>query len=103
MSSSANKSLLHLYRQLLRSAATYPSKRKQHIYEAIQQEFRENASLDPEDEKTLQKIQVAHQGLVQLRQFDNYVMTGGDTGSPNWNVMLTQNPMPRPNEKDESN
>jgi hypothetical protein len=72
-------------------------KRKE-IYEAIREEFRENISINPEDEKTKQKIAVARQGLAQLRQFDEVVMTGGGNRS-SWNVSLSQNPMPRPPEE----
>lgn len=91
-------SLLHLYRRLLRSAETYPSMKRREIYEAIREEFRENSSLDPENEKTKQKIAIAQQGLAQLRQFDEVAMTGGGNRS-SWNVSLTQNPMPRPPEE----
>jgi hypothetical protein len=74
-------------------------KRKE-IYEAIREEFRENISVDPGDEKTKQKIAIAHQGLAQLRQFDEVSMTGGSGGSQSsWNVRLSQNPMPRPPEE----
>ena len=87
-------SLLHLYRRLLRSAETYPSKKRRQIYESIREEFRENISLDPENEKTKRKIAIAHQGLAQLRQFDEITMTGGGDKS-SWTVSLSQNPMPR--------
>jgi hypothetical protein len=74
-------------------------KRKE-IYEAIREDFRENISVDPGDEKTKQKIAIAHQGLAQLRQFDEVAMTGGSGGNQSsWNVSLSQNPMPRPPEE----
>jgi len=64
------------------------------IYEAIREDFRENAILTPDDEKTKQQIVIAYQGLSQLRQFDQVKMSGGKGAG--WNVNLTQNPMPRP-------
>ena len=85
-----------LYRRLLRSAATYPSKNRMGIYRSIQEEFRENVDLDPSDDKTLRKVDLAYKGLGQLRQFDEQIMTGGRQGDPNWNVSLEQNPMPAP-------
>ena len=51
--------------------------------------------LNPDDEKTKQKIAIAQQGLSQLRQFDEVTMTGIENMGA-WNVHLSQNPMPRP-------
>lgn len=96
-SPSSRLSLLHLYRRLLRSAETYPSMKRAEIYQAIRDDFRENACLNPEEEKTKKQIAIAYQGLSQLQQFDNEKMTGGQGGA--WNVNLTQNPMPRPPEE----
>jgi hypothetical protein len=92
---STRKELLTLYRRLLRSAETYPSKKRESIYQAIREEWRENATLTEED-KIRREISVAYKGLSQLRQFDEMTMTGGATGSPNWKVTLEQNPMPKP-------
>lgn len=98
MSGSTRKELLTLYRLLLRSAETYPSRNRESIYQAIREEWRENASLTAEnDGPAIQKhVTVAYKGLSQLRQFDEMTMTGGTTGSPNWSVTLEQNPMPKP-------
>lgn len=86
-------SLLHLYRRLLRSAQMYPSMKRLEIFQAIREDFRDNAaSLSPDDEKTKQQIAIAYQGLSQLQQFDQVKMSGGGGA---WNVNLTQNPMPR--------
>uniref|UniRef100_A0A6S9GUG5 Complex 1 LYR protein domain-containing protein n=1 Tax=Ditylum brightwellii TaxID=49249 RepID=A0A6S9GUG5_9STRA len=90
------KALLFLYRRLLRSCATYPSKNRLGIYEAIREEFRENVSLDPEAYETKQKIAVAYKGLTQLRMYDEVVLSKGNPNSPNWEVTLEQNPMPKP-------
>lgn len=88
------KALLHLYRNLLRSCKTYPSKKRWDIYKAIQEEFRESINIDPDDAK--KKIAVAYKGLDQLRMYDERAL-GGDE-NPNWEVKLEQNPMPKPPE-----
>lgn len=64
------------------------------IYQSIREEWRENMSMNPEEEKTQQQIAIAYQGLSQLQQFDQVKMSGGQGGT--WNVHLAQNPMPRP-------
>lgn len=100
VSGSSRKDLLNLYKKLLRSAATYPSKNRQGIYQAIREEWRDNASLQ-DAEKIRTEISLAYKGLEQLRQFDVATMTGGNTQSPNWSVQLEQNPMPKPADYDE--
>ena len=96
---SSRKALLQVYRQLLRSAQTYPSKNRQGIYNAIRTEWRENASLSAEEAQV--KVSLAYKGLTQLRQFDVHTMTGGNTNSHHWEVNLEQNPMPKPDDYDE--
>jgi hypothetical protein len=87
--------LLRLYKDLLRSAATFPSKNRARIYREIRSEWRVHAAQT--DEAVLQKqVAVAYKGLQQLRQFDESTMTGGKVGSANWSVTLEQNPMPKP-------
>jgi hypothetical protein len=87
--------LLRLYKDLLRSAATFPSKNRAGIYREIRSEWRVHAS--QQDEAVLQRqVAVAYKGLQQLRQFDESTMTGGKPGSANWSVTLEQNPMPKP-------
>eukprot|EP00566_Odontella_aurita_P034868 CAMPEP_0113565672 /NCGR_PEP_ID=MMETSP0015_2-20120614/22310_1 /TAXON_ID=2838 /ORGANISM="Odontella" /LENGTH=78 /DNA_ID=CAMNT_0000467901 /DNA_START=113 /DNA_END=346 /DNA_ORIENTATION=- /assembly_acc=CAM_ASM_000160 len=66
----SGKALLSLYRRVLRSCATYPSKNRWRIYESIREEFRENSGLDPDLPETREKIKLAHQGLGQLRMYD---------------------------------
>lgn len=95
---SGSKELLHLYRRLLRAAATYPSKNRWGIHAAIREEFRDNRSLDPDDPKTLKQIHVAKKGLGQLQMYDQMNLSKGDPDSPNWSVTLEQNPMPKPPE-----
>lgn len=92
-----SRDLLHLYRRLLRSCATYPSKNRWGIYKAIQEEFRDNINLDPNDEKTKTNIGLAYKGLGQLQQYDAMRLSKGNPESPNWEVTLEQNPMPKPN------
>ena len=67
---SQSTELLHLYRRLLRSCATYPSKNRWGIYEAIREEFRDNRTMNPDDPKTQKQIQVAYKGLGQLQMYD---------------------------------
>jgi Complex 1 protein (LYR family) len=95
--------LLMLYRRLLRSASTYPSKKRTSIYQAIRDEWREDAKLNPveHNDKIQERITVAYKGLSQLRQFDVKTMTSGNTSSPNWSVTLEQNPMPKPDNYDD--
>jgi len=87
---------LHLYRRILRSAATYPSKNRWGIYEAIREEFRENTGLDPECPETRKKVKVAYKGLEQLNMYQQTNLGGGSASNPNWSVTLEQNPMPKP-------
>jgi hypothetical protein len=96
--------LLMLYRRLLRAASTYPSKKRTSIYQAIREEWRDDAQLNPmeQNEKIQERITVAYKGLSQLRQFDVMTMTGGNISSPNWSVTLEQNPMPKPANYDET-
>mmetsp|Transcript_14028 Transcript_14028/g.29981 ORF Transcript_14028/g.29981 Transcript_14028/m.29981 type:complete len:96 (-) Transcript_14028:507-794(-) len=91
-----SRELLHLYRRLLRSCATYPSKNRMGIYQAIREEFRDNRTLNPDDQKTHQQIQVAYKGLGQLQMYDTMSLSKGNPENPNWEVTLEQNPMPKP-------
>mmetsp|Transcript_42919 Transcript_42919/g.77183 ORF Transcript_42919/g.77183 Transcript_42919/m.77183 type:complete len:97 (-) Transcript_42919:288-578(-) len=90
-----SRELLHLYRRLLRSCATYPSKNRWGIYGAIQEEFRDNITLNPDDPKTQKKVEVAFKGLGQLQMYDTMNLSKGNPESPNWEVTLEQNPMPK--------
>mmetsp|Transcript_16831 Transcript_16831/g.38806 ORF Transcript_16831/g.38806 Transcript_16831/m.38806 type:complete len:105 (-) Transcript_16831:1460-1774(-) len=89
-----------LYRKLLRSAETYPSRNRTGIYEAIRDEFRTNSTLDPLENQTKEKVALAYKGLDQLRQYDVSKMTGGRENHPNWQVSMEENPMPKPPAKD---
>mmetsp|Transcript_34990 Transcript_34990/g.72864 ORF Transcript_34990/g.72864 Transcript_34990/m.72864 type:complete len:108 (-) Transcript_34990:118-441(-) len=94
------KEILSLYKKILRSAQTYPSKRRAHIYEAIREDFRENMDLD-DPVKLQRQLGVAFKGLEQLRQFDVHKMTKGKPNSASWEVHMEQNPMPKPADYDE--
>ena len=83
------KDLLYLYRRLLRSCETYPSKNRTRIYQSIREDFRENKDLEPGAEQTRKQIHVAYKGLEQLHQFDSRRL-------PNFTVQLEQNPFPKP-------
>lgn len=98
-SSEGSRALLALYKRLLRSCATYPSKNRWGIYESIREEFRDNQHLDPNDPRTREKIGIAYKGLEQLRMYDEAVLGGGTGENPNWSVTLEQNPMPAPPEQ----
>ena len=97
--SPGREALLQLYKKLLRSAETFPSKNRTKIYQSIRDDWRDNRNL--EGEKLQQQLSVAFKGLSQLRQFDEQEMTGGQSDSANWNVKLEQNPMPKPADYDE--
>lgn len=87
--------LLSVYKQILRSASRYPSKNRDRLYKSIQEEFRENANVT-DSEKVKKCHELAFQGLSQLRQFDPGTMTkSGEKNSPNWDVHLESNPMPK--------
>mmetsp|Transcript_35102 Transcript_35102/g.41890 ORF Transcript_35102/g.41890 Transcript_35102/m.41890 type:complete len:101 (+) Transcript_35102:162-464(+) len=90
------KVLLHLYRRLLRSCASYPSKNRWGIYKAVQEEFRESMNADPNAAETKKKVEIAFKGLEQLRMYDEVSLGGGNKQNPNWEVTLEQNPMPKP-------
>ncbi|GKY91299.1 hypothetical protein MPSEU_000102300 [Mayamaea pseudoterrestris] len=97
--SHGREALLQLYKQLLRSAETFPSKNRLKIYQAIRDDWRDNKHI--EGVKLQQQLSVAYKGLSQLRQFDETEMTGGQVDSTNWSVKLEQNPMPKPDDYDE--
>lgn len=66
------EALLTLYKQLLRSAQTYPSKKRAGIYQAIREEWRDHKDLQDEVKVNMQ-ISMAYKGLSQLRQFGKSV------------------------------
>ena len=95
-SSLSRNELLHLYKRLLRSGATYPSKNAAKIVQSIREDFKDNRTLDPLSDKATKQRHLALQGLEQLRQFDN-------RSSSNFVVTLEQNPFPKPDNYDNDN
>lgn len=85
-----SKDLVYLYKRLLRSCETYPSKNRTKIYQSIRDDFRENANLDVNSEKCKKQIHIAYKGLGQLQQYSGY------NSSSNFAVTLEQNPFPKP-------
>jgi len=98
---SSKQALRVVYRQLLKSARVYPSSNRQRIYDAIRQEWRENAGMAAGEHATKVEITRAYKGLSQLGQFDVQQMTGGNPHASEWNVQLEQNPMPKPDDYDQ--
>ena len=78
-----------LYRRLLRSCETYPSKNRGRIYQSIREDFRDNKDLEVDSIKARTQIHVAFKGLDQLHQFDG-------RRQANFSVQLEQNPFPKP-------
>ncbi|GAX25462.1 hypothetical protein FisN_12Lu003 [Fistulifera solaris] len=95
---STQQSLLHLYRKLLRSCQTFPSRKRDSIHQAIREDFRFYQN-EQDPHKIEQQISIAIKGLDQLQQFNVSRMTS--TSSSSWNVHLEQNPMPKPDDYDE--
>ena len=63
---SASPSTLSLYRQILRTAARWPSRRRANVIEEIKTEFREN--MHETDTGRISEMQLdAQRGLAQLR------------------------------------
>ena len=74
--------ILKLYRDVLRAAARFPSKKRAQIIADIKLEFREGAPLT--DSAAVQRrIAVAEDGLVRLRQYVTL-----DKGAASWDVSL---------------
>ena len=67
------EALLQLYKQLLRSCQTYPSKNRAGIYQAIREEWRDHKN-QTDETKLNRQITVAYKGLSQLRQFGTLLL-----------------------------
>lgn len=108
MSSSSRKELLVLYKQLLRSAETFPSKNRKSIYQAIREEWRDYVNC-VDSPIIHRQLSVAYKGLSQLRQYDerSMVLASSERDNENieaaasWTITLEQNPMPKPADYDE--
>jgi hypothetical protein len=80
--------VLHMYRQILRLAAAYPSIKRNSVREEIRFEFRQNRNEGDEAKLKLAKEKAIF-GITHLRK---YVF---DANSPDWVVNLEQEPMPQ--------
>jgi hypothetical protein len=82
--------VIHLYRQILKKAAVFPSRNRIGIIKEIKHSFRENKTLqDPA--KIATSIRLAREGLDQLSMYTSLRDNAGD-----WTVNLSQEPMPKP-------
>lgn len=82
--------IVHLYRQILKKAAVFPSRNRIGIIKEIKLSFRENKNLqDPA--KIGKAIQLAREGLSQLSMYTSLSSNTGD-----WSINLSQEPMPKP-------
>ena len=85
--------VLHMYRQILRLAKSYPSIKRESVYEEIRLDFRLNK--DERDEKKID--QAKQKALFGISHLKKYVF---DMSSPEWVVNLEEEPMPRPPPKE---
>ena len=74
--------VLALYRSVLRAAVRFPSKKRDAIIADIKLEFREGAAVT-DDALVKQRLAVAEDGLVRLRQY-----AGLDKTASAWDVSL---------------
>ena len=86
-------STLHLYRQIIKAAKTFPSIKRVKILMEIRQGFRDNINLKDEM-KIRTSLELAIKGLHQLNQYSLLPKNRN-----NWAVSLENDPMPRPQEK----
>lgn len=83
------KPLLSLYKQILGSAKTFPSKNRIRIISEIREEFRRN-SVETDQQKIDTAVGIARKGLMQLQMY-----SGLPKNTNNWSVTLDENPMPQ--------
>lgn len=87
MTSKAN--ILSIYKQILKSAKTFPSIKRDKLIEEIKSTFREHSKLT-DKKKIEQQIDVAIKGISQLNMY-NF-----PKNQSRWSVDLEKNPMPQP-------
>ena len=92
---SGSLSLIHLYRNVIKAAKKFPSKKREKILQEIRFDFRKNAK-ETDPQKVQQCINLAKKGLGQLSMYSNLSGTHGG-----WSVTLDQEPMPKPAPKNE--
>ena len=85
----STKSILTLYRQIIRSAKVFPSRNRQRILDGIRVDFKTNKGLE-EGEKRTEALNIAIKGLSQLNMYSKLDPTRG----ADWAVTLDSSPMP---------
>lgn len=76
-----------LYKQILREAQRFPSKKRDAIIEDIRAEWRTNAAVtDPA--KVAHSVEMALRGLETLRKYTRF-----DRSQSSWSVQLEQDPL----------
>lgn len=88
----SRKSVISLYRSIIRSAKVFPSKNRSRILEEIRVDFRKNKNLEA-GEKLTNALNVAIKGLSQLGMYSNLDPTRGS----DWAVTLDSSPLPDKN------
>lgn len=88
----SKKSIISLYRSIVRSAKVFPSKNRSRILQEIRVDFRKNKNLEP-GEKLTDALNVAIKGLSQLGMYSNLDPTRGS----DWAVTLDSSPLPDQN------
>ena len=87
--------MINLYRNIIKAAKKFPSKKRDKIVEEIRFEFRKNAK-ETDAKKVDQYVSLAKKGLGQLSMYSNLSGTQGG-----WSVTLDQEPMPKPAPKND--
>ena len=85
----SSKSVLSLYRQIIRSAKVFPSRNRARILEGIRSDFRINKNI-AEGEKRTELLNIAIKGIQQLNMYSKLDPTRG----ADWAVTLDSSPMP---------
>ena len=88
----SKKSVVSLYRAIVRSAKVFPSKNRSRILEEIRVDFRKNKNLEA-GEKLTDALNVAIKGLSQLGMYSNLDPSRGS----DWAVTLDSSPLPDQN------
>ena len=79
---------LHLYRDLLRHAKRFPSKKRDKIVEEIKLSFHAN-QYETDEVKLKQQLSIAVKGIEQLKMY-----TTLPQAQSSWTVNLEKEPMP---------
>lgn len=85
----SSKSILSLYRSIIRSAKVFPSRNRARILEGIRSDFKINKNIE-EGEKRTELLNIAIKGIQQLNMYSKLDPTRG----ADWSVTLDSSPMP---------